>query len=171
MVRLRLIAAALLAAAGMGGASAAQLAQLQPGERPLAGSTEAELWYGMEQAEKQIRQSPSVVHDPALQAYVEGLVCKVAGAHCGELRVYVVDIPVFNASMAPNGATMVFTGALLLESFFGIPGLGSMTVDAIRANDFSTLRTMVYLGALLFIFGQLLTDVSYALADPRVRLS
>jgi len=65
----------------------------------------------------------------------------------------------------------LFTGALLLESFFGIPGLGSLTVDAIRANDFSTLRTMVYLGALLFIAGQLLTDVSYALADPRVRLS
>jgi predicted Zn-dependent protease len=113
MVHHRLIAAALLAATGMGGASAAQLAQLQPGERPVAGSTEAELWYGMEQAEKQIRQSPSIVRDPALQAYVEGLVCKIAGPHCGELRVYVVDIPVFNASMAPNGATMVFTGALL----------------------------------------------------------
>jgi len=65
----------------------------------------------------------------------------------------------------------LFTGALLLESFFGIPGLGSITVDAIRSNDFSTLRTMVYLGALLFVAGQLLTDVSYALADPRVRLS
>jgi peptide/nickel transport system permease protein len=65
----------------------------------------------------------------------------------------------------------LFTGALLLESFFGIPGLGSLTVDAINGNDFSTLRTMVYLGALLFIIGQLLTDVSYALADPRVRLS
>jgi peptide/nickel transport system permease protein len=64
----------------------------------------------------------------------------------------------------------LFTGALLLESFFGIPGLGSLTVDAINGNDFSTTRTMVYLGALLFIFGQLLTDVSYALADPRVRL-
>jgi peptide/nickel transport system permease protein len=64
----------------------------------------------------------------------------------------------------------LFTGALLLESFFGIPGLGSLTVDAINANDFATLRTMVYLGALLFILGQLLTDVSYALVDPRVRL-
>ena len=64
----------------------------------------------------------------------------------------------------------LFTGALLLESFFGIPGLGSLTVDAINGNDFSTTRTMVYLGALLFILGQLLTDVSYALADPRVRL-
>jgi peptide/nickel transport system permease protein len=65
----------------------------------------------------------------------------------------------------------LFTGALLLESFFGIPGLGSLTVDALNGNDFATLRTMVYLGALLFILGQLLTDVSYALADPRVRLS
>jgi peptide/nickel transport system permease protein len=65
----------------------------------------------------------------------------------------------------------LFTGALLLESFFGIPGLGSLTVDAINGNDFATLRTMVYLGALLFILGQLLTDVSYALVDPRVRLN
>lgn len=64
----------------------------------------------------------------------------------------------------------LFMGALLLESFFGIPGLGSLTVDAIHANDFSMIRTVVFLGALLFILGQLLTDVSYALADPRVRL-
>ena len=65
----------------------------------------------------------------------------------------------------------LFTGALLLESFFGIPGLGSLTVDAINGNDFATLRTIVYLGALLFIVAQLMTDVSYAFADPRVRLS
>ena len=64
----------------------------------------------------------------------------------------------------------LFTGALLLESFFGIPGLGSLTVDAIFGNDFATLRVMVYIGALLFVVGQILTDVSYALADPRVRL-
>jgi peptide/nickel transport system permease protein len=65
----------------------------------------------------------------------------------------------------------LFTGALLLESFFGIPGLGALTVEALNGNDFSTLRTMVYIGALLFILAQMLTDVSYALADPRVRLS
>ena len=64
----------------------------------------------------------------------------------------------------------LFTGSLLLESFFGIPGLGSLTVDAIRGNDFSTLRTMVYIGALLFVVGQILTDLSYGLVDPRVRL-
>lgn len=64
----------------------------------------------------------------------------------------------------------LFTGSILLESFFGIPGLGSMTVDAINGNDFATLRVMVFLGALLFIAGQVATDIAYALADPRVRL-
>ncbi len=64
----------------------------------------------------------------------------------------------------------LFTGSILLESFFGIPGLGSITVDAINANDFATLRTMVFIGSLLFVMGQILTDVSYTLADPRVRL-
>ncbi len=64
----------------------------------------------------------------------------------------------------------LFMGALLLEAFFGIPGLGSMMVDAIQANDFSTMRTMVYIGSLLFILGQVATDISYGLVDPRVRL-
>lgn len=64
----------------------------------------------------------------------------------------------------------LFTGSLLLESFFGIPGLGGITFDAIQANDFSTLRTMVFIGSLLFVLGQILTDLSYALVDPRVRL-
>jgi len=63
----------------------------------------------------------------------------------------------------------LFTGSILLEAFFGIPGLGSITVDAIRANDFSTLRTMVFIGSLLFVVGQLATDLSYGLVDPRVR--
>ena len=64
----------------------------------------------------------------------------------------------------------LFMGSLLLEAAFGIPGLGSITVDAIFGNDFSTLRTMVYIGSLFFIGGQILTDISYTLVDPRVRL-
>ena len=63
----------------------------------------------------------------------------------------------------------LFTGALLLEAFFGIPGLGSMTFDAIQANDFATLRTMVFIGSLAFVLGQIATDLSYGFVDPRVR--
>jgi peptide/nickel transport system permease protein len=93
---------------------------------------------------------------------------------CGEGRIMLRHV--LQNAMIPVLTNVVlaipflFTGALLLESFFGIPGLGSMTVDAIQGNDFSTLRTMVYIGSLLFILGQILTDISYALVDPRVRL-
>jgi peptide/nickel transport system permease protein len=64
----------------------------------------------------------------------------------------------------------LFMGALIAESFFGIPGLGSYTIDAIQAQDFSVVRSMVFLGSVLYILGLLLTDISYTLVDPRVRL-
>ena len=65
---------------------------------------------------------------------------------------------------------LLFMGSLLTESFFGIPGLGSYTIDAIDAQDFAVVRAMVFIGSLLYIVGLLLTDISYTLADPRVRL-
>jgi len=64
----------------------------------------------------------------------------------------------------------LFMGSLLLESFFGVPGLGSYTIDAIQRQDFAIVRAMVFLGAVLYILGLLLTDISYTIADPRVRL-
>jgi peptide/nickel transport system permease protein len=66
---------------------------------------------------------------------------------------------------------LLFMGGLLTESFFAIPGLGSYTIDAIQSQDFSIVRAMVFLGAVLYLLGLLLTDVAYTLADPRVRLT
>jgi peptide/nickel transport system permease protein len=66
---------------------------------------------------------------------------------------------------------LLFMGSLLSESFFGIPGLGSYTIDAIQAQDFAVVRAMVFIGSVLYIVGLLLTDLSYTLVDPRVRLS
>lgn len=92
----------------------------------------------------------------------------------GEVRVMVRHV--LRNSLIPILTNVVmaipflFTGSLLLEAFYGIPGLGSVTFDAIANNDFSMLRTMVYIGALAFIAGQVLTDISYTLVDPRVRL-
>jgi len=65
----------------------------------------------------------------------------------------------------------LFIGSLVLESFFGIPGLGSYTIEAIQAQDFLVVRAMVFLGAVLYIIGLIMTDVSYTIADPRVRLN
>lgn len=64
----------------------------------------------------------------------------------------------------------LFLGSLLMESFFGIPGLGSYTIDAIGQQDFAIVRVMVFIGSLLYIVGLILTDISYTLVDPRIRL-
>ncbi|HSH28539.1 MAG TPA: ABC transporter permease [Thiohalobacter sp.] len=66
---------------------------------------------------------------------------------------------------------LLFMGSLIMESFFGIPGLGSYTIDAIQNQDFAIVRSMVFLGSVLYILGLLLTDISYTLVDPRIRLS
>lgn len=63
----------------------------------------------------------------------------------------------------------LFLGSLVMESFFGIPGLGSYTIDAINSQDFAVVRSMVFLGSLLYIVGLILTDISYTLVDPRIR--
>jgi peptide/nickel transport system permease protein len=65
---------------------------------------------------------------------------------------------------------LLFLGSLIAESFFGIPGLGSYTIDAINSQDFGVVRAMVFLGSLLYIVGLILTDISYTLVDPRIRL-
>ncbi len=63
----------------------------------------------------------------------------------------------------------LFMGSLVMESFFGIPGLGSYTIEAIQGQDFAIVKAMVFLGAVFYILGLMLTDIAYAWADPRVR--
>jgi peptide/nickel transport system permease protein len=66
---------------------------------------------------------------------------------------------------------ILFLGSLVFESFFGIPGLGSYTIEAIGAQDFGIVRVMVFLGTVLYVVGYILADVAYTFADPRVRLA
>jgi peptide/nickel transport system permease protein len=65
----------------------------------------------------------------------------------------------------------IFLGSLVFESFFGIPGLGAFVIDAIAGQDFAIVRTMVFLGALLYIVSNALVDIAYTWVDPRVRLA
>ncbi len=102
----------------------------------------------------------------------------VRTAHAKGLAEYVVLFKhVLKNAMIPilTGAVVVipllFLGSLIVESFFGIPGLGSYTIDAINSQDFSVVRAMVFLGSVLYIIGLILTDISYTFVDPRVRLS
>ena len=65
----------------------------------------------------------------------------------------------------------VFLGSLVFESFFGIPGLGAYVIEAIGKQDFAIVRTMVFIGSLLYIASYVLIDIAYSWVDPRVRLA
>lgn len=77
-------------------------------------------------------------------------------------------IPILSASVAV--IPLLFMGSLITESFFAIPGLGSYLIEAIASQDFAIVRAMVFIGSVLYILGLILTDISYSLADPRIRL-
>jgi len=65
----------------------------------------------------------------------------------------------------------LYTGSLLLETFFGIPGLGYISVNAINSSDVDVVRAVVLIGSFLYLASNLMADIAYALVDPRVRLS
>jgi beta-barrel assembly-enhancing protease len=82
-------------------------------DRPDPASDEGGLWAYMDREEERVRRSTFLIRDPALNAYVRDIACRLAGVHCGDLRVYLVRTPHFNAWMAPNGMMQIWSGLLL----------------------------------------------------------
>ncbi|WP_158272133.1 M48 family metallopeptidase [Marinicauda salina] len=89
------------------------MASREVGATPNLDTDEAGLWRAMEDREEEIRRSPRLNAEPALNAYVSEVMCRVADEYCSDIRVYVLDQPYFNASMAPNGYSEVWSGLLL----------------------------------------------------------
>jgi hypothetical protein len=81
--------------------------------RPDAASDEGGLWSMMDREETRLRRSPFALRDAKLQAYIQGIACKLAAEHCPDVRVHLVKTPYFNASMAPNGMMQVWSGLML----------------------------------------------------------
>jgi hypothetical protein len=90
-----------------------RITDLNPGERPSAETLEAGLWQSMDRVERQTRTSGNRIEDKELNDYLTEITCRVAGPHCNDVRVYVMRVPAFNATMAPNGMMQVWTGLLL----------------------------------------------------------
>ncbi|MGE5842265.1 MAG: M48 family metalloprotease [Deltaproteobacteria bacterium] len=86
---------------------------MQANQRPEISSDEAGLWMYMDRIENKLKTSGRVVTDPALNAYVRQIVCNVDPTRCQDIRIYIVDTPHFNASMAPNGCMQVWTGLMV----------------------------------------------------------
>jgi len=81
--------------------------------RPATNTDEGGLWGISDRAELQAQASGELERDPALNAYVRGVACRVAGPACGDVRLYIMNRPFFNASMAPNGYMEVWSGLML----------------------------------------------------------
>lgn len=109
-----------------------------------------------------------------LEQINQDYVCTARAKGLSEIRVLFTHV--LRNGMLPilTGVVVIipslFMGSLIMESFFGIPGLGSYTIDAINAQDFAIVKAMVFLGSVLYIVGLILTDISYTLFDPRVTL-
>lgn len=104
-----LVALAAVLAPSAPAAAAERLA----GVRPDISSIEGGLWAETDKVEAEAKTRGDLNRDPALNAYVHDVMCKVAREHCADLRVYVMERPYFNASMAPNGYTEIWSGLLL----------------------------------------------------------
>lgn len=117
-----------------------------------------------------IRFYRTVMLDEMYKEYVRTAFAK------GVSKPRVLFIHVLKNAMIPIITNVViaipflYTGSLLLENFFGIPGLGYMSINAILSSDVDVVRAVVLIGALLFVVANLLTDICYAAADPRVKL-
>lgn len=69
------------------------------------------------------------------------------------------------------GMPFLITGSVLIENFFGIPGLGGMLVKALNESDFPVIKAMTVIISIAYMFFNLLSDIIYSLVDPRIRLS
>ena len=136
-------------------------------KRPAADTDEGGLWGLMDREESRLRRSPVTIHDKALQAYLQDLVCRLATDHCPDVRVYPVRVPHFNAMMAPNGMMIVWSGLLLraeneaqLAAVLGHEMghyLERHQIEQMRAaRDHALLSTMVgMVGGVGTFFGQI----------------
>jgi peptide/nickel transport system permease protein len=117
-----------------------------------------------------VRFYRTVMLEEMNQDYVRTARAKGAGERAVLFRHVLKNASIPILTSVVLSIPFLLLGNLLLESFFGIPGLGSLTVDAINSQDFAVVRAMVFLGTVLYIIGAVMTDISYAVVDPRVRL-
>lgn len=108
------ISAAVAAAAWLTGCASVDAGVREAGAAaPLAASDEAGMWMVMDEREDEVRRSPLLNRSPELNAYVRDVMCRVSAQYCEDLRIYVLDRPQFNALMAPNGYSEIWSGLLL----------------------------------------------------------
>jgi predicted Zn-dependent protease len=116
MRRLAFAGALVIAVISPSATAQSQSTQLPPYTAAYEPRTvdERGLWMEADEDERGLRDSPLVIRDEALNGYVRDVLCRTVGEdRCRGVRIYIVEVPAFNASMAPNGTMRVWTGLLL----------------------------------------------------------
>ncbi|MBN1676855.1 MAG: ABC transporter permease [Kiritimatiellae bacterium] len=112
----------------------------------------------------------TVMLDEMYRDYVRTAFAKGAGRRRVLFRHVLKNAMIPILTSVVMAIPFLYTGSLLLESFFGIPGLGAMAINGLNMSDFDVIRALVFVGAVLYVVANLMTDICYALVDPRVRL-
>ena len=117
-----------------------------------------------------VRFFRTVILDEIYQDYVRTARAK----GLGEIRILLKHV-LRNAMIPIITYTVIqipflILGALLLENFFGIPGIGGMTLNALNNSDFPVIKAMAILSSVVYIIFSLISDILYTVADPRVKL-
>ena len=126
-----------------------------PGYTPDMSTDEAGMWMQVDKLEKDIQSSPARIRDEKLNAYVQGLVCKLAGEYCGSIRLYVMEVPAFNAETLPNGAMVVWSGLLLRsenEAQLAFV-LGHEITHYLHRHSLERMRRIVSTSGFMAVFG------------------
>ena len=118
----------------------------------------------------QVRFFRTVMLDEMYQEYVRTAFSKGCGQNAVLFRHVLKNalIPVITHTVIV--IPFLYTGNLLLETFFGIPGIGYLAVEAINSNDIPVIKATVMVGSIVYVFASLLSDIFYAWADPRIKL-
>jgi len=117
-----------------------------------------------------VRFFRTVMLDEINQDYVQTAYAKGLGKYTVHFRHVLKNAMIPIITRLVIAIPFLYTGSLLLENFFNIPGLGSMSINAINSSDFPVIKAITFIGALLYVAGNMLTDVCYALVDPRIKL-
>lgn len=112
----------------------------------------------------------TIMLDEIYKDYVRTAVAKGCGPAAVLFRHVLPNAMIPIVTNTVIALPFLYTGSLLLESFFGIPGLGGLSVNAINSSDVDVVRGVVLVGAVLYMVASLASDLCYAVVDPRVTL-
>ena len=146
---------------------------IPPGVRPALDTREAGLWLMVDKIEEKGKTAGNRLTDARMNAYLEEIVCNMSGPYCRDVRVYIQRVPLFNASMAPNGMMTVFSGFLLrVQNEAQLAAvIGHEIGHYIRRHSVQRLEDAIAKHDFAMVFGMFAAGIGVPVAGDVVQLA